>query len=264
MNNRFRPLLILLAACFPAASLYAGVIGVIIDDLGYSQYQARSALKLPQGVTFAIIPDSPAAQSLASQAKLSGHEIMLHLPMQSVSESTTEPPGTLHLHMLETEFKTTLRRQLSAFPDAIGVNNHRGSLLTQHPGHMRWLMESLAENGNLYFVDSRTTKFTVAANVAREMSIPHTSRNVFLDNDPQDEDQINAKVDELAKLARREGFALAIGHPHHTTLRILKHRLPQLQAAGYQLVPVSKYIQLQQESPKWQLSSSRSPRAAKN
>ena len=64
-----------------------------------------------------------------------------------------------------------------------GVNNHMGSLLTRHPGHMLWLMRTLQQHGEnpLFFVDSRTTVATVARRLAVENGVPNTDRNVFLD-----------------------------------------------------------------------------------
>lgn len=253
-----------LAVCLTSASSYAAVISIIIDDLGYSHYQGKSAVRLPQTVTLAIIPNTPAAQAVAELAANKGHEIMLHLPMQAISETTPVESSTFHINMLESEFKSRLVRDFRAFPTATGVNNHMGSLLTRHPGHMRWLMESLAEQGDMYFVDSRTTDKTVAATIAEEMAIPHTSRNVFLDNKPGDEAHVESQIRQLTRHARKEGFALAIGHPHQATLRVLQRKLPELKAAGFQIVPVSQYIKLQEKNISWRVSSSRSPGAVKN
>lgn len=264
MVRHVRKLLFGLAACLASASSHAAVISIIIDDLGYSHYQGRSAVRLPKTVTLAIIPNTPASQAVAELAAAKGHEIMLHLPMQAVSETSPVESSTFHLNMLESEFKSRLQRSFEAFPAATGVNNHMGSLLTRHPGHMRWLMESLAEQGDMYFVDSRTTDKTVAATIAREMAIPHTSRNVFLDNVPGDEAHVETQIKQLTRHARKEGYALAIGHPHQATLRVLQRKLPELKAAGFQIVPVSQYIKLQEENLPWRVSSSRSPGVVKN
>lgn len=265
MANRLVNLLCGLAVCLTSVSSHAAVISIIIDDLGYSHHQGKSAVRrLPEAVTFAIIPDTPAALAVADMATANGHEIMLHLPMQAVSATAPSEANAMHIDMLESEFKSQLQRDFQVFPAAIGVNNHMGSLLTRHPGHMRWLMESLAEHGNKYFVDSRTTDKTVAATIAAEMAIPHTSRNVFLDNRPGDEALVESQLKRLTRLAHQEGFALAIGHPHPVTLRVLQRRLPELKAAGYQLVPVSQYIKRQEETKLWRVSSSRSPGVVKN
>lgn len=230
-----------------AAASPAAVISIIIDDLGYSSSLGKKAIQLPNAVTLSVLPDSPHALTLSQQAIKHGHELMLHLPMQSVSNPDRHEAGTLALDTLESDFKITIQRFLENFPAATGVNNHMGSLLTQHPGHMAWLMQTLAEHKGLYFVDSRTTDKTIAATIAGEYAIPHTSRNVFLDNKPRDEAHVRLQLKRLLRLARQQGHALAIGHPHPATIKVLKQMLPRLAAQGYEIVPVSRYIQIQEK-----------------
>ena len=80
-------------------------------------------------------------------------------------------------------FHETFAAGLASVPYAIGVSNHRGSLLTRHPGHMAWLMEEIAAREGMFFVDSYTTHESVAIQMAAESGIAATRRNVFLDND---------------------------------------------------------------------------------
>ena len=253
-----------LVLAFYTAASPAAVISIIIDDLGYDLRLGKDAIHLPGGVTLSVLPETPHAVALSQQAIATGHELMLHLPMQSVTKQGQHEAGTLTIDTLETDFKTTVQSYLDAFPTVTGVNNHMGSLLTRHPGHMAWLMQSLAEREGMYFVDSRTTDKTIAATIASEYAIPHTSRNVFLDNKPNDEAYVRIQLLRLAKLARQKGHALAIGHPHPATIKVLKQMLPRLAAKGYEIVPVSRFIQLQEETQSWRVSSSPSPRVAKN
>ncbi|HID82474.1 MAG TPA: divergent polysaccharide deacetylase family protein [Chromatiales bacterium] len=253
-----------LVLAFYTAASPAAVISIIIDDLGYDLRLGKAAIQLPGSVTLSVLPETPHAAALSQQAIQHGHELMLHLPMQSISKQGQHETGTLTIDTLESEFKTTVQRYLETLPTVTGVNNHMGSLLTRHPGHMAWLMQSLAEHEGLYFVDSRTTDKTIAATIAGEYAIPHTSRNVFLDNKPNDEAHVRMQLLRLAKLARQQGRALAIGHPHPATIKVLKQMLPRLAAEGYAIVPVSRYIQRQEETKPWRVSSSPSPRVAKN
>ena len=134
-----------------------------------------------------------------------------------------------------------LARALDSVPYAIGVNGHRGSLLTRHPGHMRWLMEGLVERGGLFFVDSFTTHASVALQVADEMQIATIKRDVFLDHDA-DAAAIAGEFERLKRLARLRGVAVAIGHPYPATLAFLEAELPKLAAQGFELVTISSVI----------------------
>lgn len=239
-------------------------VSVIIDDMGNQQAWGEAALTLPGQVTYAFLPHTPHAAALAERAHASGRQVMLHLPMAS-AEGRALGPGALMLHMNEREFKETLIRDLQAVPHAAGVNNHMGSLLTRHPGAMAWVMEGIrAQSPGLFFVDSRTAPETVAQDVALEYGVPSTRRNVFLDNQ-RDPAAIRHQFRRLLALARREGSAVAIGHPYPETVAVLKELLPALERQGVRLVRASEMIQLQQRrhSP-WQQPSSPWLRVAKN
>ncbi|MGA7801730.1 MAG: divergent polysaccharide deacetylase family protein, partial [Gammaproteobacteria bacterium] len=228
------------------------VISIIIDDLGYRLDTGEQATRLPGPVACAILPRSPHAGVLARLAHQHGKEVILHLPMQSEDYGRLDPGG-LTLHMTRREFLHTLAQDLADVPYVSGVNNHMGSLLTQHPGDMAWLMRALARRG-LFFVDSRTTRRTVAEQVALETGLPTTRRNVFLD-DSRDPDAIRAQFFRLLVLARRDGSAVAIGHPYPHTMAVLQRELPQLQLYGVRLVPVRRLIALQQAGRRtWQAS----------
>lgn len=233
-------------------------IAIIIDDLGYHQRPARTAIDLPGAVTLSFLPDGPHSAELAERAHRAGKEIMLHLPMQAQGQHYAhQQMSELMLDMDQAEFLDTLYHGLAAIPYISGINNHRGSLLTSRTTPMVWLMQALYEDGELFFVDSRTCKETIAADMAQAYDIPVTSRNVFLDNEP-DVEAVRKQFRELLQRARRDGSALAIGHPHPATLRVLGEELPRLAEYGLQLLPVSRLIERQQQQEiAWQGYSSR-------
>jgi polysaccharide deacetylase 2 family uncharacterized protein YibQ len=150
-----------------------------------------------------------------------------------------------------------LGNEIAAVPYVSGLNNHKGSLLTRHPGNMAWLMQAINQRGDLFFVDSRTTKETVASQLAVEYGVPNISRNVFLDNDP-DPEAVREQFRKLIAIAKRDGYALGIGHPLTGTLNVITEELENLQQQGVRLLPVSRLIELQNERRlAWQTSLSR-------
>ena len=229
-------------------------IAIIIDDLGYGLYAGRTALALPGAVTYSILPHTPFAGLLAEEAHTLGKEVMLHLPMESVDKTTPPGPGVLTLEMNETALVQTLASNLASVPHATGVNNHMGSLLTSHPQAMQWLMTELRGRG-LYFVDSRTTKSTVAEHTASCSAVPNTRRDLFLDNDRRPE-AVRTQFHRLLDLARDQGEALAIGHPHPETLGILIEELQRLPQIGVELVQVSELTKIQLWREQWHASLS--------
>ncbi|PCJ17391.1 MAG: hypothetical protein COB04_08930 [Gammaproteobacteria bacterium] len=217
-------------------------IAIIIDDIGYSPYLGSQAINLPGPVTYSVLPHTPNGFRLAKQAYYLGKEVMLHAPMESLTQKRLGEGG-LTLAMTEENFLQTLRENLSQIPFLAGVNNHMGSLLTQHSEPMGWFMEELMHR-NMYFVDSRTTPSSIAAHTAEEFNIPYLIRDVFLDNDASLWG-VHKSFLKLIDVARRDGSAIAIGHPYPSTLAYLAEAIPTLKQRGITLIPVSEMLETQ-------------------
>jgi len=215
-------------------------ISIIIDDLGQQLIVGERAVALPGEITYAFLPFTSHATHLAELAHQQNKEVMIHMPMQAIGENNLGKGG-LTLDMSQQHFMTTLKENLNAIPHISGINNHMGSLLTQYPGHMGWLMAALSERHDLFFVDSRTTEHTVAYQMASEYKIPSINRNVFLDN-IRSEAAISRQFDRLIKLAKRNGTAVAIGHPYAETIAFLEKELPTLEQQGITLIKTSALI----------------------
>lgn len=214
---------------------------LIIDDVGDNYDYINKIVSGSAEITLAILPQTPYAKKIASVAQKHGKEIMLHLPMQSVAHHK-HSPGTLSLHMTKNAFLTQLQINIDAIPNIKGVNNHMGSLMTQHPGYMNLLMQSLAKHPDLYFVDSRTTDKSIASKIAQENNVPTLQRDVFLDPD-FDKHTIEQQFERFIRIAKTQGYALAIAHPHPVSMAFIFDNIHKLQQHGIKLVPVSKLIQ---------------------
>ncbi len=239
------------------------VISIIIDDLGSDNPRHERVVRLEGAIACAFLPENAATQRLAELAHHHNKEIMLHLPMESVARNPLGPGGLL-LDMTQREFVWALNKSLASVPYVTGINNHMGSLLTRHPGHMVWLMNAIREKGKLFFVDSRTTHESVAMMMAKEQGVPSPQRDIFLDHD-QSLSSVKSQFMKTIERAKRTGTALAIGHPYASTLAVLEEMLPKLQSLGVRLVPVSDMIDYKRmRTQTWQASLSHSHRAVKN
>jgi polysaccharide deacetylase 2 family uncharacterized protein YibQ len=216
-------------------------IAIIIDDLGYQLEAGRRAINLPGPVAFAILPGTPRGRRLAEIAHDHGKEVLLHLPLEAVEYRVLAEPGELMLDMSRKTFGVTFADAIATVPFAIGVSSHRGSLLTRHPGHMGWLMEEIHNRDDLFFIDSYTTHASVALKLAAEFGVEATKRDVFLDHD-RSADAVMREFERLKSLARKQGFAVAIGHPFAETLQVLERELPKLRDEGFELVRISKLL----------------------
>lgn len=224
-----------------AASADAPRVAIIIDDMGYHLANGRRAIQLPGPVSFSFLPGAPRARVLAEQAHALGKDILLHLPLQAANDDTPPALSEIHLDMSRDRLGHTFNEALASVPHVIGVNSHRGSLLTRHPGHMQWLMEEIRDRDSLFFIDSYTHHESVALQIAVENNVEAIKRDVFLDPDPSRE-VVEREFERLKELARKRGSALAIGHPYPATLDVLERELPKLADEGFELVRVSELL----------------------
>jgi polysaccharide deacetylase 2 family uncharacterized protein YibQ len=216
-------------------------LAIIIDDLGTDPAPAEEILSLPFPITLSVLPHEQHSGEIAEEAFRHGDQVILHLPMEAEGDVAKPEAIELRVGMSPGEVNDLISGMLETVPHAIGVNNHEGSRATADPQLMGAVMAFLRAR-NLFFVDSRTTAATVAFDAARQADVPAAYRKVFLD-DVEMREAILQQLDLAARDADRQGWAIAIGHPHPVTLAALAEGLPQLQARGIRLVFVSSLVQ---------------------
>jgi polysaccharide deacetylase 2 family uncharacterized protein YibQ len=118
-----------------------------------------------------------------------------------------------------------------------------GSKLTASSDQMRQVFTILKKR-DLFFVDSRTTVDTCCRQSAALLQLPFAERDVFLDHE-QTPAFVKQQVKQLIKRAKRQGYAIGIGHPHDVTLKVLTEMLPELKKAVF-LTHASKVVAFQQ------------------
>ncbi|SEG79243.1 divergent polysaccharide deacetylase family protein [Marinobacterium lutimaris] len=235
----------LVALCLLALPAWAAPLAerpklvLIIDDMGLSLERGRAALALPGPITYAVLPFRPHSRELSLEATSEGKEVILHAPMENMRHLKLGP-GALTPQQSREQMQQQLNAALDSIPEAIGVNNHMGSLLTQLDEPMSWVMEVIHNRG-LFFIDSRTTADTRAMAVAHSAGVPSVERNVFLDNDLSVE-AITHEFQRAVDLALTEGRAVVIGHPHPQTISVLQTMLPTLGELGIVQMSAAAYL----------------------
>ena len=215
-------------------------IAIIIDDLGYDSELAFSFIDLDLPLTLSFLPFAPFTEQIAREASKSGHELMLHLPMEPKNYPSVNPgPGALLLSMDEDEIRKVLDKNLAEIPGVSGVNNHMGSAFTEDRDKIQIVLKELKKR-NLFYIDSRTTNNSAGFKLASELGVPVAGRSVFLDNDISHE-SIKIQMERLLSLARHSGAAIGIAHPYKETLEILKDFSERMKA-DFIVVPVSELV----------------------
>ncbi|MBP7252953.1 MAG: divergent polysaccharide deacetylase family protein [Alphaproteobacteria bacterium] len=217
------------------------MIALVIDDCGIAEAATRAAIALPPEVTMTFLPYGTKSAALARQASAAGHDILLHMPMQP--EGSADPgPEALTVDLSAAEITRRLREGFANLPSVIGMNNHMGSRFTSDATAMAPVIEEMRRR-NLLFLDSVTSAKSVAAAAAREAGIPTLSRDVFLD-DTVTEAEVERQLARAEALARKHGSAIAIGHPHSSTIKVLHRWLADYRQRGFQIVSLQTLMAL--------------------
>jgi uncharacterized protein len=222
------------------------MIAIVIDDMGIDKADAARVINLPGPLTIAFMSYATELTAQAQAARAAGDEIWMHIPMEPMDGEIDAGPNVLKVNLPPDEIRRRLDWALARLPGIVGVNNHMGSKFTQSGPGMSVVMEELRARG-LAFLDSRTIASTVASQVAGQMGVPHIDRDVFIDND-ESVAAVLRQLEETEQVAQRKGFALAIGHPHPTTIAALQQWLPTLRAKGFVLVPASALVRMELSS----------------
>ena len=195
----------------PRKALPAGSrakLAIIIDDVGTDE-QAQKIAALPVRVTPSIFPPEYQRKDTRSLARGFEH-YAIHLPMEASSAKNNS--ATLRTSDNYEKLRGVIAKLRADFPNAKFINNHTGSKFTADERAMN-------EHGFL-FIDSRTSPATKAKAAMKGLGMRYVHRDVFLDNQ-NSVAAVRKKLREAVALAKKQGYAIAIGHPKSSTLRAL-------------------------------------------
>lgn len=217
-------------------------IALIIDDMGVDARRSALVVALDKALTLSYLPYAAGIVAQTAAARAAGHELLVHVPMESTVDDAHPGPKVLETGTPWREIEQRLRWSLRQFDGFVGINNHMGSRFTRDAGAMRVVMRELSRRG-LLFVDSLTGTGSRAALVARSLLTPFAERDVFIDHE-DDLDAIRARFADLERIARGRGTAVGIGHPRDNTIAVLRQWIPDARARGFAFVPVSAVARL--------------------
>jgi len=200
-------------------------IAIIIDDFGYGYNDiVKEFLELGVKFNISVIPGHRYSRIISAESKRAGKEVIIHMPMEAIEANSRynygEEEFMLRTGMSPVEVNEKLNMAVMELPEAVGINNHMGSLATQDPSLMRIVALNIKEKG-LYFIDSLTSPKSVAFDIMRQNGVKTAVRSVFLDNETY-LNEIRAKFDKLKEIAKRKGKAIGIGHVKAETLEVFK------------------------------------------
>ena len=216
-------------------------ITIVIDDLGVMHPATERVVAMPGPLTLSWFPFAKNLDHQVAAAASRGHEMTLHMPMQSNGLTTAwTGPDPLRVDLPDAVNLARLHAAMDAVPSTVGLNNHMGSVATRDPALMA-LVAREAKARDMLFLDSVVIAHSFGYSAAHDAGVPAAARDYFIDhsNDPRD---IREQLVLIEAQARKRGHVIAIGHPWPHTVAALEEWLPTLNAKGFSLWPLSAMV----------------------
>ncbi len=220
-------------------------LSIIIDDFGgYYSPLLDEFCRLDKAVTFSIIPELKEAHRVMLKAHKTGHEVMLHLPMEPIGYPRNNPgDDAIFVDLSQNEIKNRVNKFLKMIYLADGVNNHMGSLATSDETTMNAVLDVLQKK-DLFFIDSFTIASSVGYKLALKRNMRTGKRNLFLDDPAPSQKVLEERVSQLKQLkAKNVNKVIVITHCFDSKrLNQLKRFIVEAKKMGYTLVSASDIV----------------------
>ena len=190
---------------------------IIIDDVATFEH-ASMVKSIGLKITPSIFPATKTHPDTPNIAR-TFEFYMIHLPMQAKHFDSPEI-GTLTINESFESMHEKIKKIRRDFPRAKYTNNHTGSRFTSDYDAMDKAYRALIDQGFI-FVDSKTIAQTAVARAAKKYNQPYISRDIFLDDDPS-ASAVRRELVAAVNLAKKRGYAIAIGHPKKNTIAVIK------------------------------------------
>ena len=189
---------------------------IIMDDISTIK-EAKLIKKLKLNITPSIFPKTPTHPNTPKIAKMF-KSVMMHLPMEAKNWKKPEKI-TLNTSDSKKILKQKLQQNLKGFSNIIAINNHTGSKFTENKNKLKYIIKLLKQK-HIFFIDSKTTNKSKYIKIQKELKEKILQRDIFLDN-IQKISYIKNQIKKAVRLAKKNGFAIAICHPHIETFKAL-------------------------------------------
>ena len=223
---------------------------IVIDDFGsYEQAGVETILSIADPITCAVLPNVDNTKNNLDALSKTGHEIILHMPMEShvyLPENWYGPVFIKNSDSPEIAYKK-LDECLKTFPNIKGFNIHIGSGVSQNKSLMTAIY-TYAKEHNLYFLDSRTIETKACEDACKNTQSVYLGRDVFLEpNKNRSYHGVQARLFEGANIAKEKGYSIVIGHVGaeggENTAKAIKDSLPKIKEQGIQIVSLSEIFE---------------------
>ncbi len=214
-------------------------IAIVVGGLGISQTGTMNAIgSLPPGVTLGFSPSGNSLDRWMQEARRSGHELVLQVPLEPVGYPQIDPgEDTLTVDDAAAGDLSALHASLATITNYVGIMNYLGGRFVSEPAAMEPLIAELGRRGLMFFDDASSLR-SVAADTAQLQSVPAAVSDLSIDRS-QDPADIRSQLDTLERIARAEGTAIGVASAFDVSVATIAKWIGEARGRGIEIVPLS-------------------------
>lgn len=214
-------------------------IAIVVGGLGISQTGTMNAIgSLPPGVTFGFSPSGNSLDRWMQEARRSGHELVLQVPLEPVGYPQVDPgEDTVTVDDAAAGDLSALHASLATITNYVGIMNYMGGRFVAEPAAMEPLIAELGRRGLMFFDDASSLR-SVAADTAQLQSVPAAVSDLSIDRS-QDPADIRSQLDTLERIARAEGTAIGVASAFDVSVATIAKWIGEARGRGIEIVPLS-------------------------
>lgn len=209
----------------------------------------KASTHLDPSITFTFIPYGQNLDKDLLDAQINGHELLMAIPMESLSYPQDDPGSKALLTGLSPqENKERLHWALDKAKPCVGVCNYFGSHFTAVEADLKPILEEVKKSGFLFLYTKAGHRSQVEL-LSNTIGLPNGICDVLVRLEESHDDFID-KLGDLIEIAHEEGSAIGV-------IEASPHRLDQLiewqnsmeKDEGFDLVPLTTVIEEPDQTP---------------
>ncbi|GEO85811.1 MULTISPECIES: divergent polysaccharide deacetylase family protein [Alphaproteobacteria] len=223
----------------PWSGARATRIAIVVGGIGLSQTGSQRAIRdLPEEVTLAFASSGNSLMRWMQEARRKGHEVLLQLPMEPFDYPANNPGrGTLLTTDPPAEALKKLHQAMGSITNYTGIMNYMGARYMSDAAAFEPVMRDIGSRG-LLFLDDGSTARSLADGFAKAIGMPYANGDLLLDGQPE-KAAVLAKLDELERIARRNGQAIGTASAFDETVAAIRQWSDEAAGRGIEIVGVS-------------------------
>jgi polysaccharide deacetylase 2 family uncharacterized protein YibQ len=217
-------------------------VAIVVGGLGLSQTGSQKAIReLPPEVTLGFAASGNSLQRWMQEARRQGHEILLQIPLEPFGYPGTNPgPDTLLAGDPAKVNIDRLHRSMAKITNYTGIMNYLGGRFLAEQAALEPVMRDIGKRG-LLFLDDGSSAQSLSDGIAKAISAPQGFADILLDGEVT-EAAILRKLDELERIARRNGQAIGVASAFDESVAAISKWSREAGGRGIEIVGVSALV----------------------